>query len=64
MPVETAVKLSFFGGACAILTIVLIVILFAQKDDSKFLTEVSHGISIYYILFWFFLVILGSALSV
>jgi hypothetical protein len=33
MPVETAIKLSLFAGACAILVIVLIVLLIAEKDD-------------------------------
>jgi hypothetical protein len=64
MPVETAIKLSLFAGACAILVIVLIVLLIAEKDDSKFMTEVSHGILIYYILFWVFLVVLGTAFCV
>ncbi len=64
MPVETAIKLSLFAGACAILVIVLIVLLIAEKDDSKFMTEVSHGIFIYYILFWVFLVVLGTAFCV
>jgi hypothetical protein len=62
--VNTAIKLSICAGACAVLLIVLIVAVVAEQNDSKFLTEVSNGIAIYYILFWLFLVVLGTAVCV